>query len=176
MKIVPIVVSVFVVAFHDSSPDVWPLFQTIVCPDTCVAAVLPLAPRVTVQVVVPKPPVTFMYSSSIRIWNCEVGKPAADGTLSVVCAAVIAAPSVVLAPGPTRQVYEVEGVRSKTVETLLSRVVLLSKVGVVPLAVVQAVLGPGIAFWYHVAKSAVGGGTTGGVWLTAIVVPSESLL
>jgi uncharacterized spore protein YtfJ len=90
--------------------------------------------------------------------------------------AVIALESVVLAPGPTRHVYELDGVRLKTVETLLSRVVLLSKVGVVPLAVVQAVFGPGIAFEYQVAKSAVGGGTTGGVWLTPIVVPSESLL
>jgi hypothetical protein len=52
---------------------------------------------------------------------------------------------------------------------------LLSNVGVVPLEVVQLCDGPGIAFSYHVAKSAVGGGTTGGEWLTPIV-PFDSLL
>jgi hypothetical protein len=34
---------------------------------------------------------------------------------------VIAAASVVDAPGPVRQMYELDGVRSKTVETLASR-------------------------------------------------------
>src|SRR5436190_5305912 len=148
----------------------------IVCPLACAAAALPLTPRCTVQLVDPKPAVTFMYSSSIRIWNCEAGNPLADPTVRVVCDEVIAAEMVVLAPGPTRHVYELDGVRSKTVATLLSRLVLLSNVGVVPLAVVQAVLGPGIAFEYQLTKSAVGGGTTGGVWLTPFVVPSESLL
>ena len=37
------------------------------------AATLLLARRVTVHVVVPKPAVTFMYSSSIRIMNAVVG-------------------------------------------------------------------------------------------------------
>ena len=39
----------------------------------------------------------------------------------MVCAAVIALETVVFAPGPTRQVYELAGVRSKGVLTLLSR-------------------------------------------------------
>ncbi len=52
----------------------------------------------------------------------------------------------------------------------------MSNVGVGPLAVVQDWAGPGIAFAYHVAKSAVGAAITSGVWLTPIVVPSASLL
>jgi len=79
-------------------------------------------PRVTVHVVVPCPPVTVMSSSSTRIRNVPlVGKPLAEATVIVVCVAVIAPEAVVLAPGPTRHVYELAGVRSKGVETLLSR-------------------------------------------------------
>ena len=89
---------------------------------TCAAAVDALAPRTTVQVVVPKPPVTVMYSSSILMLNWLLGKPVVPAaTFSVVCEAVIAFASVVLAPWPTRQKYELEGVRSKMVETLPSR-------------------------------------------------------
>jgi len=62
-----------------------------------------------------------MYSSSILTENELVGKPVAEATFSVVCEAVIAPPRVVLAPGPTRHVYELTGVRSNTAETLLSR-------------------------------------------------------
>ena len=47
-------------------------------------AVEPSSPRLTVQVVVPKPPVTFMYSSSILIRNGLSGKPDADATDRVV--------------------------------------------------------------------------------------------
>jgi hypothetical protein len=62
-----------------------------------------------------------MTSSSILILNCEAGKPVADATDTVVEAAVSAEESVVEAPGPTRQMYELAGVRSNTVETLASR-------------------------------------------------------
>ena len=73
----------------------------------------------TVQVVVPKPPVTFISSSSILIRNPLAGNPVAEATLIVVCDALIALGSVVEAPGPTRQTYELVGVRSTT-PTLLS--------------------------------------------------------
>ena len=69
---------------------------------------------------VPNPPVTSIDSSSTLIVNCELGKPVADATVSVVWEDVIAPASVVFAPGPTRQKYELEGVRSTGVETLLS--------------------------------------------------------
>ena len=62
-----------------------------------------------------------MYSSSILIVNWLVGKPVNELTVSVVWDAVIALWRVVFAPGPTRQRYELEGVRSTTVGTLLSR-------------------------------------------------------
>jgi hypothetical protein len=45
----------------------------------------------------------------------------ADGTVIVVWAAVMVLETVVFAPGPTRHVYELAGVRSKGVVTLLSR-------------------------------------------------------
>jgi hypothetical protein len=51
-----------------------------------------------------------------------VGKPLAEATVIVVWETVSAAGTVVAAPLPTRHVYEVAGVKSKTVETLLSRV------------------------------------------------------
>ena len=66
-------------------------------------AVEPLCAARTVQVVVPKPPVTVMNSLSILMWNCVVGNPVAEATETVVCAAVSAPLSVVWAPGPTRQ-------------------------------------------------------------------------
>jgi len=50
-----------------------------------------------------------------------VGNPLAEATEIVVWADVMAEESVVLPPLPTRQMYEVKGVRSKTVGTLLSR-------------------------------------------------------
>ena len=68
MKIVPVAVSVFVVAFHESSPLVPASSRATVCPDAWAAAVVPFTPRVTVHVVVPWPPVTVMSSSSIRTW------------------------------------------------------------------------------------------------------------
>src|SRR5215211_3687597 len=117
---VPLTVSIFVVAFQASSPLAG-VFHSTVWAFTCAAAVLPLMPRVTVQVVVPNPPVTLMYSSSIRIVNVVVGKPVAEATVKVVWLAVIAPARVVLAPGPTRQKYELEGVRSTALVTLLSR-------------------------------------------------------
>src|SRR6186713_2552665 len=118
-----------------------------------------------------------MSSSSTRMRKAPfVGKPLAEATVIVVCVAVIAPESVVLAPGPTRHVYELAGVRSNGVETLLSRVELLSKVGGVPVIVVHDCVGPGMALSYHVAKSAAGGATRGAVWLTPAVAPSESLL
>ena len=80
-----------------------------------------LVARVTVHVVVPKPAVTVMYSSSTRIRNGVVGKPVAELTVTVVWDAVRAPLSVVFAPGPTRQKYELFGVRSTGVVTLLSR-------------------------------------------------------
>jgi hypothetical protein len=58
-------------------------------------------------------------------------------------------------------VYDVAGVRSKIVATLLLRTVSLSNTGVVPLVVVHAELGPGIEFVYHSAKSAAGAAITG---------------
>ena len=63
----------------------------------------PPTPRKTVQVVVPKPPVTVMNSLSIRMLNWLVGKPEAELTLTVVEDEVIALVSVVCAPFPTRQ-------------------------------------------------------------------------
>src|SRR6266480_2320887 len=111
---VPLRVSVFVVAFQPISPlgavshsTVWLL--------TWVAAVDPSAPRTTVQVVVPKPAVTVMNSLSIRMLNCVEGKPVAELTLTVVALAVSALVSVVCAPVPTRQKYELDGVKSNTV-------------------------------------------------------------
>jgi hypothetical protein len=62
-----------------------------------------------------------MYSSSIRSVKADVGKPVAEATVNVVWADVIAFASVVLAPGPTRQKYELDGVRSTALVTLLSR-------------------------------------------------------
>ena len=63
-----------------------------------------------------------MYSSSTLMRKVPLdGNPVAEGTVIVVCAAVIALETVVFAPGPTRQVYELAGVRSKGVLTLLSR-------------------------------------------------------
>jgi hypothetical protein len=63
-----------------------------------------------------------MSSSSILTRNVPLaGKPLAEETETVVCDAVIAAASVVEAPLPTRHVYDVAGVRSKAVKTLLSR-------------------------------------------------------
>jgi hypothetical protein len=102
MNIVPLSESVFVVAFHARRPLVG-VFHTTVWEFTWAAAVLPFTPRVTVQVVVPNPPVTVIDSSSIRIVNGVVGKPVAEATVSVVCVAFMAAVSVVFAPGPTRQ-------------------------------------------------------------------------
>jgi hypothetical protein len=61
---------------------------------------------------------TFMYSSSILIRNVVVGNPAEEGTVSVVWLAFTAPASVVLAPGPTRQAYELAGV-SSNVPTLV---------------------------------------------------------
>jgi hypothetical protein len=91
MNIVPLTVSVFVVAFQESSPveggsqlTVWSFTKLTVWLMTCVVAVLPWAPRVTVHVVVPKPAVTVMNSSSILIENEVVGKPVAEATVSVV--------------------------------------------------------------------------------------------
>jgi hypothetical protein len=84
-------------------------------------AVVPLTPRVTVHVVVPKPPVTFISSSSMRIRNVLVGKPLADATVTLVWLALIAPVIVDCAPGPTRQMYELDGVRSTTLLRLLSR-------------------------------------------------------
>jgi len=83
--------------------------------------VLLLLARVTVHVVVPKPAVTVMNSSSTRITNEVDGNPLAEATVTVVLDAVSALVSVVLAPWPTRQKYELDGVRSATEETLLSR-------------------------------------------------------
>jgi hypothetical protein len=62
-----------------------------------------------------------MNSSSIRMLKAVVGKPVAEATVIVVCDAVSAPLSVVSAPGPTRHLKELDGVRSATVETLLSR-------------------------------------------------------
>ena len=102
MKTVPLMVSVFVVAFQASSP-LGGVDQSTLCEMTWDAATLLLAPRVTVHVVVPKPAVTFMYSSSIRIMNAVVGKPVAELTVIVVWVELTAPASVVFAPGPTRQ-------------------------------------------------------------------------
>jgi hypothetical protein len=121
MRIVPFAVNVFVVAFHESSPLGVASSHNTVWDEACDAAVVPLAARVTVQVVVPYPPVTVMTSSSILILYWDTGKPAADATFTVVCDELIADVSVVDAPGPTRQMYELDGVKSKAVETLLSR-------------------------------------------------------
>jgi hypothetical protein len=76
---------------------------------------------VTVQVVLPKPLVTRIFSSSTLIVKAELGKPLAEATVIVVWELVIAPVFVVFAPSPTRQMYELAGVRSNTVETLLSR-------------------------------------------------------
>src|SRR5436190_4629640 len=120
MKIVPLRVGVFVVAFQPISP-LGGVSHSTVWLATWLEAVAPVTPRTTVQVVVPKPPVTVMNSLSILMLNCVVGKPEAELTVSVVAVEVIALVSVVCAPLPTRQKYELDGVRSKTVETLLSR-------------------------------------------------------
>src|SRR6266571_1900779 len=53
MKIVPLTVSVFVVAFQESSPLGVASSQRTVWLAACDAAVVPLAPRVTVHEVVP---------------------------------------------------------------------------------------------------------------------------
>src|SRR5207245_4375504 len=55
--------------------------------------------------------------------------------------------------GPTMQLYEVAGVRLKTVVTLLFRRPSLSKTGTVPLDVSQPCLGPGAAPPYHCPPS-----------------------
>src|SRR3954470_24243684 len=91
INIVPVTVSVLVVAFQESSPlaggaqlGVWSFTKLTVWLMTCVVAVLLCAPRVTVHVVVPNPPVTVMYSSSILIENELVGNLVAEATVSVV--------------------------------------------------------------------------------------------
>jgi hypothetical protein len=88
---------------------------------TCDAGVVPSTPRVTVHVDVPKPLVTFMSSSSILIRKVVIGKPTGEATRSDVCEALIAPLSVEYAPGPTRHMYELAGVRLN-VPALLSRV------------------------------------------------------
>ena len=119
-------VSVFVVAFQPISPlagvshsTVW--LATWAAAVDCFWSEERFAPRVTVHVVVPKPPVTVRYSLSILMLKVVVGKPVAEATVMVVWEAVIAFCRVVWAPGPTRQKYELDGVRSVTVATLLSR-------------------------------------------------------
>ena len=71
----------------------------------------------------------------------------------------------VAAAGPTRHVYE-ELFVSSCAARLLSRTLLLSNEGGVPEDVVQFCVGPGNAFVYQVAKSAVGGLSTIGLVLT----------
>src|SRR5690242_21218960 len=106
MKIVPLTVSVFAVAFQESSPLVSALSQYTDALAACVAATVLFAARVTVHVVVPAPAVTVMTSSSIRMRKVPlVGKPVADGTETVVWLAVIADGSDVFAPGSTWHVY-----------------------------------------------------------------------
>src|SRR6266536_2660198 len=83
MNIVPLTASVFVVAFQESSPLGVASSQMTVWLTACVAAAVPFAPRVTVHVVVPKPEVTVITSSSILRLNCEVGKPVTDATVTV---------------------------------------------------------------------------------------------
>jgi hypothetical protein len=56
----------------------------------------------------------------MRITKGVEGKPVADATVTVVLDAVSAPLNVVFAPWPTRQKYELLGVRSATEETLLS--------------------------------------------------------
>ena len=93
MKIVPLTVSVFDVAFQEISPPVLESSQYTDAPEACVVAVVPATPRTTVHVVVPWPPVTIMSSSSTRTRKAPfVGKPVADGTEIVVCVAVIEPP------------------------------------------------------------------------------------
>src|SRR5204863_4001099 len=107
MKIVPLIVSVFVVAFRPIS-SLGGVSHSTVWLATWAAAVEPVTPRRTVQVVVPKPPVTVMNSLSIRMLNCVVGNPVAELTVSVVAEEVIALVSVVCAPVPMRQKYELD--------------------------------------------------------------------
>ena len=69
-----------------------------------VAAIVLLAPRVTVQVVVPAPALTIIRSLSTRTVQVPlVGKPAADATFNVDCTVVVtAAVSVVVTVSPLR--------------------------------------------------------------------------
>src|SRR5919202_1114407 len=57
--------------------------------------------------------------------------------------------------------YDVAGVRSNTVATLLLRTVSLSKTGTLPLDVVHGAFGPGDALAYHRSHSGVGGVSVG---------------
>ena len=59
--------------------------------------------------------------------------------------------------------------------TLLSRDVLPSKTGTVPLDAVHACFGPGIALWYQPFQSALGGTRFVGVGLTVIALLVEFL-
>ena len=88
--------------------------------------------------------------------------------------------------GPTRQLYEVAGVRSKTVATLPFvvgfRTVFVSQVGVVPdfvqIVFEQSFVGPGIEFVYQPSQSTAGAaiwGIEAAAVVTPIVVPSGSL-
>ena len=83
---------VFVVAFQESSPlaaaqlGVWS-YQMTVWLMTWAVAVLLWRRESPSRSVVPNPPVTVMYSSSILIENELVGKPVAEATLIVVCEA-----------------------------------------------------------------------------------------
>src|SRR5918912_971155 len=60
-------------------------------------------------------------------------------------------------PVPVVQEYELEGVRLKTLVTLLLRVVSLSKTGTLPLDDRQPARGPGWAALYQRSQSALGG-------------------
>ena len=65
----------------------------------CVALVVPLTPRVTVQVVVPWPPVTSICSESMVIRKVPLvgkGRPVAVATFTVVVVAVRAVVTTVV--------------------------------------------------------------------------------
>ena len=114
MKIVPFRVSVFVVAFHRISPIV-----VRVVPGDRLARHVSRRGR-PVDAAGDGPGVRAEAAGDVhllvvdpdpeRAWS---GSRQGDATDKVVWLALIAPESVVLAPGPTRQMYEVAGVSSK---------------------------------------------------------------
>ena len=83
-------------------------------PDACVAAVVPLTPRVTVHVVAPNPAVTVISSCSTRMLKLDGGKLATPALEACAAAVVPLTPRVtvqVVVPNPAVTVISSESIQ-----------------------------------------------------------------